>query len=98
MRQEILDFVALGPLPTEDASIDEFARAEASLHRLHGPISEDEAVLLAGSFGADDSFGLAWTLLHLIETAPCDAVLARLPDRDGLWIDRIRRRASNRPR
>jgi len=33
------------------------------------PVSDDEARALVRVFGPDDCFGLAWTLLHLIETA-----------------------------
>ena len=36
----------------------------------------------------DDCFGLAWTLLHLIETAP--EAIDRLPAGQNEWIDRIR--------
>lgn len=50
--------------------------------------------LLAG-FGPDDCYGLAWTLLHLIETAP-GAQTAEYPaDSDNPWVQQLRRRVEN---
>ena len=64
-------------------------------------IMEDELNDLSGAnkpvevklFGPDDCFGLAWTLLHLIETAPGWPVESALVDLESKWIDRLRERA-----
>jgi hypothetical protein len=45
-------------------------------------------------FGPDDCLGLAWTLLHLIETAPGWPVESALVGLEGEWIDRLRERAA----
>ena len=34
------------------------------------PVTDDEAAALAQLFGPGDCFGLAWTLVHLVESAP----------------------------
>jgi len=75
-RQRILDGIAaLGQLPTDDeGALDttRFSQWETLLAQLSKPVSNDEALLLATLFPSDesDAYGLAWTLLHLIETAP----------------------------
>jgi hypothetical protein len=53
----------------------------------------DEAKALVELFGADDCFGLAWTLLHVIETAPGWPILDALGDTENQWIARLKQRA-----
>jgi hypothetical protein len=53
----------------------------------------DEAKALVELFGADDCFGLAWTLLHAIETAPGRPILDALGDTENQWIARLKQRA-----
>ncbi|MFI5532950.1 hypothetical protein ACIA8O_30880 [Kitasatospora sp. NPDC051853] len=76
IRPEVTAFVALGRLPAEDddrpdevveAAID---RAVDLLERIAHPVTDEEAHALAECFGEDLCFGVAWTLLHTIETAP----------------------------
>ena len=70
MRPEVRAFVADGPLPDREASEEEIDRRERRLTALPRPVSIEEAAALATCFGSDDCYGLAWTLVHLIETAP----------------------------
>jgi hypothetical protein len=74
VRSEVLRFVQLGPLPPEsddsEAGDEAFGELERSLHAVRWPVSDDEARLLARGFGVDECFGLAWTLVQLVETAP----------------------------
>ena len=70
IRAEVGGFVATGPLPSEDAPVEAIERAQHLLEQIGRPVTDEEAALLATSFGPDDCYGLAWTLLHLIETAP----------------------------
>ncbi len=67
IRDEVRTLISLGPLPdsSADANLEEYEKA---LDRISRPVSNDEARALLSSFGSDDCFGLAWTLLHLIET------------------------------
>lgn len=69
MREEVEALLALGPLPTENDARS-VAPFEDALHAIQSPLSDDEAKALLALFGPDDCFGLAWTLLHLIETSP----------------------------
>jgi hypothetical protein len=40
------------------------------LEKITKPVSDEEAQALLDPFGPDDCFGMAWTVLHMIETAP----------------------------
>ncbi|MFF5158720.1 hypothetical protein ACFY3N_21305 [Streptomyces sp. NPDC000348] len=71
MRPEVSAFVADGPLPDqEDGEEEEIDRRARQLEAMPRPLTLAEAEALAGCFGPDDCYGLAWTMAHLIETAP----------------------------
>jgi hypothetical protein len=70
VRDEVHHFVALGPLPDSSASEDTIQGYESALERIMPPVSIDEAKVLIRSFGKGDCNGLAWTLVHLIESGP----------------------------
>jgi len=70
MRAEITQLLALGILPDETAASSELAVREALIRGITPPVTLAEAQALAGILGADDCFGLAWSILHLIESAP----------------------------
>ena len=90
IRPEVSEFVALGPLPAASASEEVIARHERSLASIQGPVSDDEAALLITSFGPDDCYGVAWTLLHLIESAPGGVPVAAEPALDANeWLRRL---------
>lgn len=94
VRPEVIEFLALGPLPTSrDADEAHLTRLTETLARIAAPVSEEEAVLLAASFGPDECFGLSWTLIHLIESAPGGAPIGRIPASDNEWIQLLRERS-----
>ncbi|WP_240363264.1 MULTISPECIES: hypothetical protein [unclassified Streptomyces] len=70
MRPEVEAFIADGPLPGWDASEDEIERRDGQLRVISRPVTGEEAKALVSCFGPDDCYGVAWTLLHLIETGP----------------------------
>jgi hypothetical protein len=91
IRPEVADFVRLGPLPPElaESTTEELVqRFQDALFRIARPVSEGEAIALARSFGHDNCFGLAWTLLHLIETGPRSA-LDQIPTTGNEWVERL---------
>ncbi|MFF6786886.1 hypothetical protein [Streptomyces sp. NPDC012510] len=93
MRPEVRAFVADGPLPDWDASEQEIDARVRQLNAITAPVSAEEAVALVGCFGPDDCYGVAWTLLHLIETGP-NPVLTTRPAADaGEWPHRLYDRA-----
>jgi hypothetical protein len=94
VRNEVTEFLALGPLPpSRSADETHLTRLTEALMRISAPVSEEEAILLASAFGPDECFGLAWTLIHLIESAPGGAPLDRIPMIDNEWIRLLRERA-----
>ncbi|HEV7935716.1 MAG TPA: hypothetical protein VGP70_25805 [Actinomadura sp.] len=95
IRQAVADFLAAGPLPDEDQSVEAIQRSQDLLEQIEAPVTNEEAVALLSGFGPDDCYGLAWTLLHLIETAP-GAQTAEYPaDSDNPWVQLLRRRVEN---
>ncbi|MDT0386035.1 hypothetical protein [Streptomyces dubilierae] len=74
MRREVQTFVAEGPLPDWNASEDEIDRRVQQLNAILKPVTGEEASALVACFGPDDCYGVAWTLLHLIETGPNPAL------------------------
>jgi len=95
IRQAVADFLAAGPLPDEEQSVEAIQQAQDLLEQIESPVTDEEATALLAAFGPDDCYGLAWTLLHLVETAP-GAQSAEYPaDSDNPWIRLLRRRVEN---
>src|SRR5689334_4478116 len=94
IRKEVAAFVSLGTLPDESADEAAIAAHQASLEKIARPVTDEEAGALLDSFGSDDCYGLAWTLLHLIESAPGARELTSEPGPDSNeWLRRLWARA-----
>lgn len=95
MRPEVRTFVADGPLPNWDASEEEIDRRVGQLEAIARPVTAEESEALATCFGPDDCYGVAWTLLHLVETGP-NPVLTTKPTPDAnAWHHTLWTRAAN---
>jgi hypothetical protein len=71
MRSSVARLVALGQFPREQgATAPQIQAFEQILQNVERPLTKEEAIGLLAVFGQDDCFGLAWSLVHLIETAP----------------------------
>lgn len=71
MRNAVAQLVALGKFPSEaTASASSVQVFESLLMTIDPPLTKDEALAVLDAFGDDSSFGLAWSLLHLVETTP----------------------------
>jgi hypothetical protein len=91
VRPAIAELVKLGPLPIEkDVSQPaQIARHETLLVGLELPATDEEARLLAKLFpGYGTTFGLAWNLLHMIESAPGWPLADRARQRCVARVDR----------
>lgn len=53
-----------------EATQEDLAQREALLQRIETPVSDEEACALAKLIGPDECFGLNWSLVTLIESAP----------------------------
>jgi hypothetical protein len=84
----------LGALPdSASADVSNLEKFEKYLGEVKRPVSNDDARALSELFGPDDCFGLAWMLVHLIETAadwPLDDVFLRT---DNQWLTLLRERS-----
>jgi hypothetical protein len=98
LRTEVQKLLALGPFPPSKMALEEdlFAR-EAALNAIKAPLNDEEAAALVDVFGPDDCFGLAWTLLHLIETAPSGCPVRAEPSKtENEWKRRLWERAQRK--
>jgi hypothetical protein len=101
LRVGVAELLALGRMPTDEQADAEPVRA-ARWERLVGaldaqaPVTDDEAAALVRLLPEDgsDSFGVAWTLVHLVESAPGWPLRPVLEQLDGPWADVLRRRAA----
>ena len=94
MRPEIKRLLLLGQLPSEDnASVDHLRLVESILKAVTKPLSDDEARALVSLFGPDGCYGVAWSFLHLIETAPGWPLLDCLVNLENEWVASLRDRA-----
>jgi hypothetical protein len=97
MRKEVQELSNLGPLPDcETAEKEQLKMYESLLSSVTPPISDAEARSLVHLFGPDECYGLAWTLLYLIEIAPGWPLHDCLQDTNNPWHERLRLRAERR--
>jgi hypothetical protein len=71
MQPSIQKLASLGGLPSaDDANPDFLEKFQNLLITVHRPVTDKEAETLVGLLGPDDCYGLAWTMIHIIEEAP----------------------------
>jgi len=99
IREEVRRFSQFGRLPPEvdnnesdDAVFDEMTEA---LHAIVPPVTDEEAAILVKSFGPDNCFGLAWTLVHLIESSPNSVITTEPPADANPWVKTLWQRYRN---
>lgn len=94
MRQEVVSFCQLGTLPEEvGASPEKIRQFEQHLHSIICPVSDEEALALVKMFGNDGCFGLASSLIHLIETSPSWPIAGCLAESKNEYVNELRQRA-----
>jgi hypothetical protein len=94
VRRAVAELVALGPLPDErPAEVEALRRREALLAAIDRPLTDQEADASVGLFGSDGCYGLAGSVLDLIESTPSWPIASCLGDPGNEWIRTPRRRA-----
>jgi hypothetical protein len=91
----------MGILPSSAAEVKHILEWQEALQKIRAPLSDEEAVALISLFPAeeDDCFGLAWSLLHLIETAPHWPIDKCLENTiNNPWVILLRQRALGKGR
>lgn len=96
IRQEIRKLIELGSLPDSDADAESIDQHGNLLEIISPPVNDEEARELIKLFGPDDCYGLAWALIHLIESAPGWPLEDCLQDSDqNRWLHLLRTRLDN---
>jgi hypothetical protein len=96
MRTSVTNLVSLGRLPEErSASVAQLQAFEAALKSIERPVTDEEAMsLLQVLPNTEEScFGLAWSVLHLIETAPGWPLKEAKRQRSNPWVASMLERA-----
>jgi len=97
VQTSILELKKLGRLPSsENPELETLTKYQELLTSIKQPLNNEEAIVLLNLFGPDDCFGLAWTLVNLIETASDWPFYEHLTDLNNEWIVRLKKRASNK--
>lgn len=100
MRPEVENLLSKGRLPASDAEIARIAEWQDAVERIIPPLADEEARALVPLFPdrEDDCYGLGWTLLHLVETAPGWPLLDCLRNEANPWMHRSMCRVLNASR
>ena len=95
LRDEVVQLTTLGPLPDSESATDEqLKQYEKHLLSISRPVNDEEARVLTTLFTQDDCYEMAWTLIHLVESAPKWPLKDCLKREDNQWINLLRHRAS----
>jgi len=96
IRPQVAELVKLGVFPaSHDVVHAQIEKQQQLLESIQPPLSDDEARELVKVFGPDDYYGLGWTVLHLIESAPGWPLWDCLRDTSKEWIQTLRQRLEN---
>jgi hypothetical protein len=97
MRTSVINLVSLGRLPEErTAAVPQLQAFEAALKAIERPVTDEEAMSLLQVLPSTEEscFGLAWSVLHLIETAPGWPLKEAELQRSNPWVASMLERAS----
>lgn len=93
VRMEVLELQKLGPLPSEDdAEVAQLEKVEELYRAIARPLTDDEARILVELFGPDGCYGIAYSFVHLIETAPGWPLKECLQQLNNEWKVELRNR------
>jgi hypothetical protein len=94
MREEVRALLRIGKLPASHSGIPVIQQWQEALEKITAPVSDEEAVALIALVPPeeDSCFGLAWTLVHLIETAPHWPIQQCLQNPANPWLLRLGQR------
>jgi hypothetical protein len=95
IRNEVRELIKLGPMPPENkVEVELVEKYEKLIHAIKPPVTNIEAERLANLFGPDSFYGLAWTIVSLIESAPEWPRRVTLPDSENEWVQLLKDRGA----
>ena len=84
----------LGPMPSEySVDVEVVNKYEGLIHQIRTPLKDSEVEILIGLFGPDSFYGLAWTVVSLIETAPNWIMKVSRINSENEWVQILKSRA-----
>ncbi|WP_163001307.1 hypothetical protein [Pannonibacter phragmitetus] len=94
MQPIVAKLLELGPLPDSmNVDVVKLELFERLISQIDLPISDDDAKVLVTLLGPDECFGLAWTLVHIIETSPGWPLHDALNCNHNDWIETLKERS-----
>jgi len=95
IRNELDELLKSGALPSSTSAPERINETEELLSKITAPVTDEEARTLVELLPKDEDscFGLVWTLIHLIETAPNWPLEECLFDTTSPWIAHLRNAA-----
>jgi hypothetical protein len=94
MRDAVQRVIELGPLPDDDdLDADAVGEFEEAVDAIPEPVTDEEARALVKALGPGDAYGVNFSLVHKIETAPGWPLEDALPDGGNQWVKLLRERA-----
>ncbi len=94
IRKEVKEMLALGQLPESSSDDSIIVQFETALDSIVRPINDKEAKALLRCFGIDDCFGLAWSLIHIIESSPNHPLNTKPGENENEWLKVLWQRAT----
>ena len=96
MQRQITELLALGTLPSEKtATVDQLEKVESLVVSIEKPLTKEEAEALVTVFGDDGCFGIARSVMLLVETAPEWPIQSCLANSQNLWVKTLTERAAS---
>ncbi|MDX8255529.1 hypothetical protein [Acinetobacter pittii] len=99
MQKPVKELLLLGPFPvselalTNDHTLELVQKIQTQIEQIKEPITDEEAKALCTLFGPDDYFGLAQTLMGIIETAPRWPIRELFQNNDNMWVKLLENRS-----
>lgn len=96
MQRQITELLALGGLPPEKTvTVDQLEKIESLVVSIVKPLSNVEAEALVTVFGDDGCYGIAKSVMLLIETAPEWPIESCLANVHNVWVKTLAERAAS---
>jgi hypothetical protein len=97
VQQPIEQLLTFDPLPSSSSDdLTNLKQIQDLIQTIKHSVSDEEARALVKLFVPDDCFDLAWSILHLVKTAPSWPLADCLEDKRNEWIQTLKRRTENK--